>query len=91
MRRHPRLAIAASVLGLLATPAAAAAHGVYGIYDTATAAPDGHYIVESHYDYYTPPLVEGWGSAAIIYPYNVTCAWSDGTVDDCGEMALFLF
>jgi hypothetical protein len=39
------------LIGLLVTPAAAGAHGACGIYDTATAAPDGHHIVESHYNY----------------------------------------
>jgi hypothetical protein len=39
------------LIGLLVTPAAAGAHGSCGIYDTATAAPDGHHIVESHYNY----------------------------------------
>ena len=79
-RRRNRLAVIASVLALLAAPAAASAHGFYDYLEPGATAPDGTYIVSWTYTP-PPPLPDGYASGDYIGTY--TCEWSDGFVGTC--------
>jgi hypothetical protein len=79
-------AIAASVAALLAAPATASAHGLYDWYDPDATAPDGHYVVSLTWS--TPVVPEGFAAGDMLG--WITCVWSDGSVDDCGELADYL-
>lgn len=78
LRSRRRLAVIACLVGLLAAPAAASAHGYYDMSDPAATAPDGHYVVSM--SWYSPQPAEGM---AVVDMISFSCQWSDGTVDDC--------
>jgi hypothetical protein len=82
-RRCRRLGALASVIGVLAAPAAASAHGYYDWTQPGATAPDGTYIVSITYT--QTPAPSGGGAGQIVGTF--TCVWSDGYIDHCEDIA----
>jgi hypothetical protein len=76
------VAAIACVIALLAAPAGVLAHGWYDLYDPNASAPDGHYVLWIEWLVTVPP--PGYAAGDMI---SFRCHWSDGSVDDCGELA----